>query len=73
MLEILAYAGCYVAGVMSAAFFVAGFMAHKRLEDTGRLFGETKVPEPFLNTSREALVEQRRAETIDLDAYENEG
>jgi len=72
MLEILGIAGIYVAGLIPAVTFIVGFLARKRFEDTGRLFGKTNVPEPFLNTSREAQVEQRRAEEIDLATYENE-
>lgn len=72
MLEFLEIVGAYIAGVISAVFFVVGFLTRKRLEDTGKFFGKLDVPEPFLNTSREAEVEQRRAEAIDLEAYENE-
>jgi hypothetical protein len=72
MLEIIGIAGIYVAGLIPAVTFIIGFLARRRLEDTGRVFGKTNVPEPFLNTSKEAEVEQRRAEAIDLATYENE-
>ena len=54
----LGIAGGYVAGLVTAIFFVLGFMAKKKVEDTGKLLGKPKEYEPFRNQSREAMLEQ---------------
>lgn len=68
----LGYVLSYVMGVVSAAFFVVGFLAHKRHDECGTFFVRPKLPEPLVNTSREAMIERARAGDIDLGAYESE-
>ena len=81
MLEIIAFVGGILVGLLGSVFFVAGFKAKTNIEATGGVFGKPKPLDPFLNTSREARIEQRRAEIldgdgagndIDLDVYQNE-
>ena len=64
--------GCgYVAGLVSAIFFVYGFKTKQKHEDTGKILGKVKELEPYSNQSREAQIEQARAEVEDaVEAWE---
>ena len=62
-MEWLGIVSGYIAGLVSAIFFVWGFMLKKKVEDTGKILGKPKEYEPYRNQSREALIEQAQNDT----------